>query len=85
MRLALAPKATGAEQDEVDVDEVEEAEVLGGARGKRRLDMIGSMTSHSRLTSGIESVMGCLGCRGPRKAAELIIRALVSQQNFRQR
>ena len=41
MRLALALKATGAEQAEVDVAEVEEAEVVGGARGKRRLDMIG--------------------------------------------
>jgi len=37
-----------------------------------------------KLTAG-EVWMGCLGCRGPRKAAELIIRALVSQQNFRQR
>jgi hypothetical protein len=39
MRLALAPKATGAEQAEVDVDEVE---VVGGARGKRCLDTIES-------------------------------------------
>ena len=54
MRLALAPNATGAEQAEVDVDEVEEAGVVGGARGKRRLDIIGSRTSHSRPTSGIE-------------------------------
>ena len=54
MRLALAPKAIEAEQAEVDEDEVEEAEVVGGARGKRRLDMIGSRTSHSRRTSGIE-------------------------------
>jgi len=54
MRLALAPKATGAEQAEVDVDEVEEAGEVGGARGKRYLDMIGSRTSHSRLTSGLE-------------------------------
>jgi len=54
MRLALAPKATGAEQAKVDVDEVEEAGVVSSARGKRRLDMIGSMTSHSRPTSGIE-------------------------------
>jgi hypothetical protein len=40
MRLALAPKATGAEQAEVDVDEVEEAEVVGGARGKRHLEIV---------------------------------------------
>jgi hypothetical protein len=42
MRLALAPKATGAEQAEVDVDEVEEAAVVGGALGKRRLGIIES-------------------------------------------
>jgi hypothetical protein len=42
MRLALAPKATGAEQAEVDVDEVEEAAVVGSARGKRCLDTIES-------------------------------------------
>jgi hypothetical protein len=42
MRLALAPKATGAEQAEVDVDEVEEAAMVVGARGKRCLDTIES-------------------------------------------
>jgi hypothetical protein len=41
MRLALAPKATGAEQAEVDVDEVEEAppEVEAGVLGRRALDI----------------------------------------------
>jgi hypothetical protein len=56
MRLALAPKATGAERAEVDVDEVEEAGVVGGARGDRHLDMIGYSASHSRMISGIEEV-----------------------------
>jgi hypothetical protein len=52
MRLALAPKATGAEQAQADADEVEVAEVVGGARGDRRLDIIGSRIAHSRLISG---------------------------------
>jgi hypothetical protein len=45
MRLALAPRATGAEQAKVDVDEVEVVSVVsvvGGARGKRCLDTIES-------------------------------------------
>ena len=40
MRLALAPKATGADQAEVDVDEVEQAEGVGGARGNRHLGVV---------------------------------------------
>jgi hypothetical protein len=39
MRLALVPKANGADRAKVDVDEVEEAEVVGGALGKRHLEI----------------------------------------------
>jgi hypothetical protein len=40
MRLALAPKATGVDQVEVEVDEVEEVAVVGGARGKQYLETV---------------------------------------------
>jgi hypothetical protein len=44
MRLALAPKAVEVEEAEVveageDMDEVEEAEVVGGVLGRRALDI----------------------------------------------
>jgi hypothetical protein len=42
MRLALAPKAVGVEEAEVDEDEVKEAEVVGGAPGKRTSNIIES-------------------------------------------
>ena len=47
MRLALAPKATGAEQA-----------VVGGARGKRCLDTIESyfIGSPNILTSGVQDL-----------------------------
>ena len=40
MRLALVPRATGADRAKVDVDEVEVADVVGGARGKWHLEMV---------------------------------------------
>ena len=39
MRLVRAPKATGAEQAEANVGDLEESKVVGGARGKPALDV----------------------------------------------